>query len=79
MESIDDHGDTVKEALRVQQVVEAEEQLEAETYQESGEQDLVSAMHDIISPITDSQDKLSNAVENGPDQRSVFGLVSWKL
>ena len=51
MESIDNHGDTVKEALRVQQVVEAEEQLEAETYQESGEQDLVSVMHDIISPI----------------------------
>ena len=50
-----------------------------EEKQESREQNLVSAMHDIISPITDSQDKLSNAVENGPDQRSVFGLVSWKL
>ena len=60
-------------------MIEAEDVLEVEEKQESGEQDLVSAMHDIISPITDSQDKLSNAVENGPDQRSVFGLVSWKL
>ena len=71
MESIDDHGDTVKEALRVQQVVEAEEQLEAETYQESGEQDLVSAMHDIISAITNSQNKLSDAVESGHNQVSL--------
>ena len=32
-ESIDDYGDTIKEALRVQQAIEAEEELE------SGEQD----------------------------------------
>ena len=71
MESIDDHGDTVKEALRVQQVIEAEEQLEVEAKQESGEQGLVSAMHDIISAITNSQDKLSDAVENGHNQVSL--------
>ena len=71
MESIDDHGDTVKEALRVQQVIEAEEQLEAEAKQESGEQGLVGAMHDIISAITNSQDKLSDAVESGHNQVSL--------
>ena len=71
MESIDDHGDTVKEALRVQQVIEAEEQLEAEAKQESGEQGLVGAMHDIIFAITNSQDKLSDAVESGHNQVSL--------
>ena len=71
MESIDDHGDTVKEALRVQQVIEAEEQLEAEAKEELGEQGLVSALHDIISAITNSQDKLSDAVENGHNQVSL--------
>ena len=71
MESIDDHGDTVKEALRVQQVIEAEEELQAEAKQESGEQGLVSAMYDIISAITNSQDKLSDAVESGHNQVSL--------
>ena len=33
MESIDDYGDTIKEALKVQQAIEAEEELE------SGEED----------------------------------------
>ena len=51
--------------MRVQRVIKAVDELEVESKQESGEQDLVSAMHGIISAITDSQDKLSNAVENG--------------
>ena len=71
MESIDDHGDTVKEALRVQQVIEAEEQLEVEAKQDAGEEGLVNAMHDIISAITDSHDKLSDAVESGHNQVSL--------
>ena len=71
MESIDNHGDTVEEALKARQVIEAEEQLEAEAKQELGEQGLVSAMHDIISAITNSQDKLSDAVENGHNQVSL--------
>ena len=71
MESIDDHGETVKDALRVQQVIEAEEQLEVEAKQDAGEEGLVNAMHDIISAITDSQDKLSDAVESGHNQVSL--------
>ena len=71
MESIDDHGDTVKEALRVQQVIEAEEQLEAEAKEELGEQGLVSALHDIISAITNNQDKLTDAVTAGHDKVSL--------
>ena len=71
VESIDDHGDTVKEALRVQQDIEAEEQLEAEAKQESGKQGLVGAMHDIISAITNNQDKLTDAVTAGHDKVSL--------
>ena len=71
MESIDNHGDTVEEALKARQVIEAEEQLEAEAKHELGEQGLVSAMHDIISAITNSQDKLSDAVESGHNQVSL--------
>ena len=44
MESIDDYGDTIKEALRVQQAIEAEEELE------SGEQDQVSTKSSLPSP-----------------------------
>ena len=71
MESIDNHGDTMKEALRVQQVIEAEEQLEAEAKEELGEQGLVSALHDIISAITNNQDKLTDAVTAGHDKVSL--------
>ena len=67
--SIDEHRDTVKEALRVQQVTDAEDQLETET--KSNEQGMVSAMYDIISAITNSQDKLSDAVESGHNQVSL--------
>ena len=71
MDSIDGHGDTVKEALRVQQVFRAEEQLEVEAKQLEEEESLVGAMQNIISAITSSQDKLSNAVENGHNQVSL--------
>ena len=57
--------------MRVQRVIKAVDELEVESKQESGEQDLVSAMHDIISAITDSQDKLSKAVENGHKEVSL--------
>ena len=43
-ESIDDYGDTIKEALRVQQAIEAEEELE------SGEEDEVSTKSSLPSP-----------------------------
>ena len=69
--SIDGHGNTVKEALRVEQVFRAEEQLEAEAKQELEEQGLESAMHDMISAITNSRDKLSDAVEKGHNEVSL--------
>ena len=69
--SIDGHGNTVKEALRVEQVFRAEEQLEAEAKQELEDQGLESAMHDMISAITNSRDKLSDAVEKGHNEVSL--------
>ena len=56
----------IGEALRVQQVKEDEDQLETET--KSNEQGMVNAMYDIISAITTSQDKLSDAVKSGHNQ-----------
>ena len=66
MDSINDH-----EALRVQQDIKVEDQLEAEAKQESGKQGLVGAMHDIISAITNNQDKLTDAVTAGHDKVSL--------
>ena len=66
MESSNDHGDTVKKALRIQQVIEAKKQLEAEAKQESREQGLVVAM-----PITNSLDKLTDVVTAGHDKVSL--------
>ena len=70
MQSINSHGDLIKDALEDQQVQTGTEQQQVDAKQQADERDLVTAMQAITSALTSGHDKLSSAVSSGNDKIS---------
>ena len=70
MQSIDKHGDLVKDTLEGQQITQGAEQQAAEAKQQAEEKDIVSAMQAITSALASGHDKLSTVVSSGHDKIS---------